>query len=85
MSQERENQRKNHRIRTRFETLISAEKQEGAGVLSLLIPCHRVIAANGALSGYRWKPERKAALLSHERAAVMSIDVASSLSNARSE
>jgi AraC family transcriptional regulator, regulatory protein of adaptative response / methylated-DNA-[protein]-cysteine methyltransferase len=35
--------------------------------LGLLIPCHRVVASNGSLSGYRWGVERKAALLEHER------------------
>ncbi|WP_298186978.1 bifunctional DNA-binding transcriptional regulator/O6-methylguanine-DNA methyltransferase Ada [uncultured Pseudomonas sp.] len=34
--------------------------------LGLLIPCHRVIASNGSLSGYRWGLERKAALLKRE-------------------
>lgn len=36
--------------------------------LGLLIPCHRVVAATGALGGYRWGVERKAALLEGERA-----------------
>jgi AraC family transcriptional regulator of adaptative response/methylated-DNA-[protein]-cysteine methyltransferase len=35
--------------------------------LGLLIPCHRVVAANGALGGYRWGVERKAALLRREQ------------------
>ncbi|MFZ3153010.1 bifunctional DNA-binding transcriptional regulator/O6-methylguanine-DNA methyltransferase Ada [Pseudomonas sp.] len=34
--------------------------------LGLLVPCHRVIASNGSLSGYRWGLERKAALLKQE-------------------
>lgn len=34
--------------------------------LGLLVPCHRVIASNGSLSGYRWGLPRKAALLNHE-------------------
>lgn len=34
--------------------------------LGLLVPCHRVIASNGSLSGYRWGLERKAALLKGE-------------------
>lgn len=34
--------------------------------LGLLIPCHRVIASNGSLSGYRWGLERKVALLKRE-------------------
>ena len=34
--------------------------------LGLLVPCHRVIASNGSLSGYRWGLARKAALLEGE-------------------
>ena len=34
--------------------------------VGLLVPCHRVIGANGALSGYRWGLQRKAALLAAE-------------------
>ncbi|HUE92140.1 bifunctional DNA-binding transcriptional regulator/O6-methylguanine-DNA methyltransferase Ada [Pseudomonas sp.] len=36
--------------------------------LGLLVPCHRVIASNGSLSGYRWGLARKAALLEGESA-----------------
>ena len=35
--------------------------------LGLLVPCHRVVAADGSLGGYRWGVDRKAALLRHER------------------
>jgi AraC family transcriptional regulator of adaptative response/methylated-DNA-[protein]-cysteine methyltransferase len=38
-----------------------------ANRLALVIPCHRVVGANGKLSGYRWGVERKAALLSREQ------------------
>ena len=35
--------------------------------VALVNPCHRVIAADGKLSGYRWGIERKAKLLSLEK------------------
>lgn len=38
--------------------------------LALVVPCHRVIAANGSLTGYRWGIERKQAILNHEAALV---------------
>lgn len=38
----------------------------GANHLAVLIPCHRVIQATGALGGYRWGLPRKAALLARE-------------------
>ncbi len=34
---------------------------------ALVTPCHRVIAADGKLSGYRWGIERKAKLLAREK------------------
>ncbi len=34
---------------------------------ALVIPCHRVIRANGELGGYRWGVDRKAQLLDRER------------------
>jgi AraC family transcriptional regulator of adaptative response/methylated-DNA-[protein]-cysteine methyltransferase len=37
--------------------------------LALAIPCHRVVAADGGISGYRWGIERKRKLLARERAA----------------
>jgi AraC family transcriptional regulator of adaptative response/methylated-DNA-[protein]-cysteine methyltransferase len=42
-----------------------------ANPLAVLIPCHRVVRNDGALSGYRWGIERKATLLARERAAPM--------------
>lgn len=37
--------------------------------VALLIPCHRVVASDGKLSGYRWGVERKAQLLAKEKGA----------------
>jgi len=34
-----------------------------ANPVAVLIPCHRVIRANGSLGGYRWGVLRKARLL----------------------
>ncbi len=39
----------------------------GANPISLVVPCHRVIGANGALTGYAQGIERKQWLLAHER------------------
>lgn len=35
--------------------------------VAVITPCHRVLAANGALSGYRWGIERKRKLLEKEK------------------
>jgi AraC family transcriptional regulator of adaptative response/methylated-DNA-[protein]-cysteine methyltransferase len=40
----------------------------GRNPISLLIPCHRVLASNGALTGYHWGLERKRAMLALEAA-----------------
>ena len=36
--------------------------------VSLIVPCHRAVGADGKLTGYRWGVERKKALLEGERA-----------------
>ncbi|MDJ0928154.1 MAG: methylated-DNA--[protein]-cysteine S-methyltransferase [Gammaproteobacteria bacterium] len=38
----------------------------GSNTIGVLVPCHRVIRADGASGGYRWGTNRKAALLSWE-------------------
>lgn len=38
----------------------------GANPIALIVPCHRVIGASGALTGYAGGMERKAWLLAHE-------------------
>ena len=40
----------------------------GANPLAVITPCHRVVRADGGLSGYRWGVERKRQLLSREQA-----------------
>ncbi len=40
----------------------------GRNPISILVPCHRVIGANGTLTGYGGGLDRKRWLLSHERA-----------------
>jgi O-6-methylguanine DNA methyltransferase len=38
--------------------------------VAVLIPCHRVVKADGSLGGYRWGAQRKAGLLTGEGVAV---------------
>lgn len=38
----------------------------GANPLAILIPCHRVVPADGSPGGYHWGPARKRALLERE-------------------
>jgi O-6-methylguanine DNA methyltransferase len=40
----------------------------GSNPISIIVPCHRVIGANGALTGYGGGLPRKQWLLAHERA-----------------
>lgn len=37
-----------------------------ANVLAVAIPCHRVVKADGSISGYRWGVERKKRLINRE-------------------
>jgi methylated-DNA-[protein]-cysteine S-methyltransferase len=41
----------------------------GANPIAIVIPCHRVVGARGALTGYAYGVDRKAGLLAHERGA----------------
>jgi AraC family transcriptional regulator of adaptative response/methylated-DNA-[protein]-cysteine methyltransferase len=41
----------------------------GANKLAVAIPCHRVVKADGSLTGYRWGDERKRILLEREATA----------------
>jgi methylated-DNA-[protein]-cysteine S-methyltransferase len=40
----------------------------GANPIGIVVPCHRVIAADGALHGYAYGLDRKQWLLRHESA-----------------
>jgi AraC family transcriptional regulator, regulatory protein of adaptative response / methylated-DNA-[protein]-cysteine methyltransferase len=46
--------------------------------VALVIPCHRVVGAGGALSGYRWGIERKKKLIEAEQVRGSKFDVQSS-------
>jgi AraC family transcriptional regulator of adaptative response/methylated-DNA-[protein]-cysteine methyltransferase len=45
-----------------------------ANPVAVLIPCHRVVRGDGALSGYRWGIERKRRLLAREKAGLPGYD-----------
>ena len=45
-------------------------RANGQNPIAVVVPCHRVVGADGALVGYAGGLDRKAALLAHEGAAV---------------
>jgi methylated-DNA-[protein]-cysteine S-methyltransferase len=45
----------------------------GKNPLSIIVPCHRVVGADGALTGFSGGLERKAALLALEAGAIISV------------
>lgn len=58
-----------HELAERFGTRTSARAVGGAvgrNPLSIIVPCHRVLGANGAVTGYAGGLERKRALLALE-------------------
>jgi len=52
--------------------------------VSIVVPCHRVIGANGNLTGYGGGMERKAALLRHEGALGVQASIGASVTSLRS-
>jgi AraC family transcriptional regulator of adaptative response/methylated-DNA-[protein]-cysteine methyltransferase len=38
-----------------------------ANPIAVIVPCHRVVRADGSLAGYRWGLQRKQALLDREK------------------
>ncbi len=52
----------------------SASRAVGAAVgknpISFVVPCHRVVGSNGALTGYHWGVPRKRAILGWERGVI---------------
>ena len=45
-------------------------RANGRNPISIVVPCHRVIGADGSLTGFGWGVDRKAWLLDHERKVV---------------
>lgn len=46
-----------------------------ANVLALVVPCHRVVRADGGISGYRWGAQRKRMLLDAEKRSIITISL----------
>ncbi|WP_019646869.1 bifunctional transcriptional activator/DNA repair enzyme AdaA [Novispirillum itersonii] len=51
-------------------------RANGANQVAVIVPCHRVIGADGALTGYGGKLWRKQWLLEHERRSLLRLDPA---------
>jgi methylated-DNA-[protein]-cysteine S-methyltransferase len=54
----------------RPESIRAAGTATGRNPLSIIVPCHRIVGADGALTGYAGGLARKRALLALERAAI---------------
>ena len=50
-----------------FRSVRAVAQACAANPVALLVPCHRVVRAGGALAGYRWGVARKQALLLREQ------------------
>ena len=48
----------------------------GANPITIVVPCHRVVASDGSLKGYAWGLHRKRWLLEHENAIARPVSVA---------
>ena len=58
----------------RSQAVRAVEAAVGRNPLSVIVPCHRVIGANGSLTGYAGGLERKRQLLAHEAKAAASME-----------
>ena len=47
----------------------------GSNPIAVLVPCHRVVGADGSLRGFAWGPGLKRRLLAHEGSAVIDLFV----------